>query len=117
MHEADAVGYINDVQRCPWVEQVAPDVVECRLKKKTINFYLPHFIGWCLSIKILENISRMSQYTAHMHTHTENFQFLGFFVYGYAKLRMLEFYDFLWNYYDTKDFELLEMDTGSHKRI
>ena len=39
---------------------------------------------------------------------------IGFFVYAYAKLRMLEFYyDFLDYYLDRKDFEYCEMDTDS----
>ena len=39
---------------------------------------------------------------------------IGFFVYGYAKLRMLQFYhEFLSYYVDKKDFECLEMDTDS----
>jgi len=39
---------------------------------------------------------------------------IGFYVYGYAKLRMLEFYyDFLEYYIDRRDFETLEMDTDS----
>lgn len=39
---------------------------------------------------------------------------IGFFVYNYAKLRMLEFYyDFLDKYVDRKDFQYVEMDTDS----
>jgi G:T-mismatch repair DNA endonuclease (very short patch repair protein) len=39
---------------------------------------------------------------------------IGFFVYQYAKLRMLEFYyDFLDKFVDRSDFELCEMDTDS----
>jgi hypothetical protein len=39
---------------------------------------------------------------------------LGFFVYGYAKLRMLEFYyDFMCQAFDKSDFEYCEMDTDS----
>jgi hypothetical protein len=39
---------------------------------------------------------------------------VGFFVYGYAKLRMLEFYfDFMLNAFDRSDFEYCEMDTDS----
>ena len=39
---------------------------------------------------------------------------IGFFVYQYAKLRMLEFYyDFLDKYVDRSDFEYVEMDTDS----
>ena len=39
---------------------------------------------------------------------------VGFFVYQYAKLRMLEFYfDFLDKYLDRADFEYCEMDTDS----
>ena len=39
---------------------------------------------------------------------------IGFFVYAYAKLRMLEFYfDFLDCYLDRRDFEYCEMDTDS----
>ena len=39
---------------------------------------------------------------------------IGFFVYGYAKLRMLQFYyDFLDKYLDRRDFEYIEMDTDS----
>lgn len=39
---------------------------------------------------------------------------IGFFVYNYAKLRMLEFYfDFLDYYVDRKDFQYVEMDTDS----
>ena len=39
---------------------------------------------------------------------------IGFFVYGYPKLRMLQFYhEFLSYYVDKKDFECLEMDTDS----
>ena len=39
---------------------------------------------------------------------------IGFFVYQYAKLRMLEFYyDFIDRYIDRSDFELIEMDTDS----
>ena len=39
---------------------------------------------------------------------------IGYFVYQYAKLRMLEFYyDFLDKYLDRKDFEMCEMDTDS----
>ena len=39
---------------------------------------------------------------------------IGFFVYGYAKLRMLEFYyDFLDFYINRQDFECCEMDTDS----
>ncbi|BFZ20032.1 hypothetical protein BsWGS_23071 [Bradybaena similaris] len=39
---------------------------------------------------------------------------IGFFVYQYAKLRMLQFYyDFLVEFVDTADFELCEMDTDS----
>jgi hypothetical protein len=40
---------------------------------------------------------------------------IGFFVYQYAKLRMLEFYyDFLSVYVNRKDFQLCEMDTDSY---
>ena len=40
---------------------------------------------------------------------------IGFFVYQYAKLRMLEFYyDCLLKYIDKADFELCEMDTDSY---
>ncbi len=39
---------------------------------------------------------------------------IGFFVYQYAKLRMLEFYfDFLMQYVDPLDFQMCEMDTDS----
>jgi len=39
---------------------------------------------------------------------------IGFFVYNYAKLRMLKFYyDFIDHFLDRADFELLEMDTDS----
>ena len=39
---------------------------------------------------------------------------VGFFVYQYAKLRMLQFYyDFLDKYIDRSDFEYCEMDTDS----
>lgn len=39
---------------------------------------------------------------------------LGFFVYNYAKLKMLSFYyDVLEKYIDRADFNLLEMDTGT----
>lgn len=39
---------------------------------------------------------------------------IGFFVYQYAKLRMLQFYyDCLLKYVDKSDFELVEMDTDS----
>ena len=39
---------------------------------------------------------------------------VGFFVYQYAKLRMLQFYyDFLNKYLDRTDFEYCEMDTDS----
>ena len=39
---------------------------------------------------------------------------VAFFVYGYAKLRMLEFYyDFMLKCFDPKDFEYCEMDTDS----
>ena len=39
---------------------------------------------------------------------------IGFFVYGYAKLRMQQFYyDFLDYYLDRKSFALMEMDTDS----
>jgi hypothetical protein len=39
---------------------------------------------------------------------------IGFFVYQYAKLRMLEFYyDFIDKYIDRTDFQLCEMDTDS----
>ena len=39
---------------------------------------------------------------------------IGFFVYGYAKLRMMQFYyDFLDYYLDRKSFALMEMDTDS----
>ena len=39
---------------------------------------------------------------------------IGFFVYQYAKLRMLQFYhEFLDHFLDRSDFELLEMDTDS----
>ena len=39
---------------------------------------------------------------------------VGFFVYQYAKLRMLLFYyDFLDKYIDRSDFEYCEMDTNS----
>ena len=39
---------------------------------------------------------------------------VGFFVYQYAKLRMLQFYyDFLDKYVDRSDFEYCEMDTDS----
>ena len=39
---------------------------------------------------------------------------IGFFVYQYAKLRMLEFYyDFILKFIDKEDFELSEMDTDS----
>lgn len=39
---------------------------------------------------------------------------IGYFVYQYAKLRMLQFYyDCLLNYVQKEDFELLEMDTDS----
>ena len=39
---------------------------------------------------------------------------IGFFVYQYAKMKMLQFYyDCLLKYFDTSDFELCEMDTDS----
>ena len=39
---------------------------------------------------------------------------IGFFVYQYAKLRMLEmYYDLIDEYLDRKDFQLIEMDTDS----
>ncbi len=39
---------------------------------------------------------------------------IGFFVYQYAKLRMLEFYfDFLMRFVDPLDFQMCEMDTDS----
>lgn len=39
---------------------------------------------------------------------------IGFFVYLYAKLRMLQFYfDFMDKYLDRRDFQYCEMDTGS----
>lgn len=39
---------------------------------------------------------------------------IAFFVYSYAKLRLLEFYyDFLVKVLDNSDFQLVEMDTGS----
>ena len=39
---------------------------------------------------------------------------IGFFVYQYAKLRMLQFYyDFLDQYLDQKDYQYIEMDTDS----
>jgi hypothetical protein len=39
---------------------------------------------------------------------------LGFFVYSYAKLKMLEFYyDVVDRFVDRSDFCLLEMDTGN----
>ena len=39
---------------------------------------------------------------------------VGYFVYGYAKLRMLEFYyDFMLKAFDRSDFEYCEMDTDS----
>ena len=38
---------------------------------------------------------------------------IGFFVYQYAKLRMLQFYyDVVDRFIDRADFEVLEMDTG-----
>ena len=38
---------------------------------------------------------------------------VAFFVYSYAKQRMLEFYfDFLDQVLDREDFEMIEMDTG-----
>jgi hypothetical protein len=40
---------------------------------------------------------------------------VAFFVYSYAKLRMLEFYyDFLDRVLDRADFQLIEMDTGGN---
>lgn len=40
---------------------------------------------------------------------------VGIAVYQLAKLRMLEFYyDFLYNYLDPRDFELIQMDTDSN---
>ena len=39
---------------------------------------------------------------------------IGFFVYQYAKLRMLQFYfDFIDKYLDRRDFQYCEMDTDS----
>ena len=39
---------------------------------------------------------------------------IGFFVYQYAKLRMLQFYfDFMDKYLDRRDFQYCEMDTDS----
>jgi hypothetical protein len=39
---------------------------------------------------------------------------VAYFVYSYAKLRMLQFYyDFLDKVVDRADFELIEMDTGA----
>ena len=38
---------------------------------------------------------------------------VGFFVYQYAKLRMLQLYDFLDKYLNRSDFEYCEMDTDS----
>ena len=39
---------------------------------------------------------------------------VGFFVYQYAKLRMLQFYyDFFYKYLDRADFQMCEMDTDS----
>ena len=39
---------------------------------------------------------------------------IGFFVYQYAKLRMLQFYyDFIDKYLDRQDFQYIEMDTDS----
>ena len=39
---------------------------------------------------------------------------IGFFVYQYAKLRMLQFYfDFMAKYLDRSDFQYCEMDTNS----
>jgi hypothetical protein len=38
---------------------------------------------------------------------------IGFFVYQYAKLRMLQFYfDFLVKHHDFEKFQLIQMDTG-----
>ena len=39
---------------------------------------------------------------------------IGFFVYQYAKLRMLDFfYNVIDRYMDRSDYEMLEMDTGN----
>lgn len=43
---------------------------------------------------------------------------IAFFVYSYAKLRLLEFYyDFLVKVLDPADFQLIEMDTGKLFRL
>jgi len=56
-------------------------------------------------------------YEVHSHKKTVVFdlpQTIGFFVYQYAKLRMLQFYfDFMLKFVDPKDFQYIEMDTDS----
>jgi hypothetical protein len=43
---------------------------------------------------------------------------VAYFVYSYAKLRMLQFYyDFIDRVLDRADFELIEMDTGNKRFI
>jgi len=43
---------------------------------------------------------------------------LGYFILQYAKLRMLQFYyDLLDKYVDRSDFEYMEMDTVSERRV
>ena len=58
-----------------------------------------------------------SVHEVHMHKKTIVYDLphtIGFFVYQYAKMRMLEFYfDFMVKFVDPKDFQYCEMDTDS----
>ena len=76
-------------------------------------------VGSCINNPRFKNMTQLSGdvYEVEMLKKTIDWDLplqIGFFVYQYAKLRMLEFYyDFIDKYIDRTDFQLCEMDTDS----
>lgn len=77
--------------------------------KKAINN--PRFIG-------LEEFEEFYEVTSKKKTLKHDLPVqIGFFVYQYAKLRMLEFFfDVIDRFISRKDYNMLEMDTGEYKQ-
>ena len=79
----------------------------------------PADVSRCINDRKFKQLNEVSDdlYEITMKKGTIRFDLpvqIAFFVYNYAKLRMLEFYyDFLDHFLDRKDFEYCEMDTDS----
>ena len=71
-----------------------------------------------LTLKLIPSVKILLLVTSKKRRINHNLPVqIGFFVYSYAKLRMLEFfYDVIDRFISRDDYNLLEMDTGKRKK-